>query len=90
MPGVWQVASSFGIILLGAIGGIAHLPLENVSQSTNTTEVIAGVLSGLGKRFIGLVTKPAGGAMKLISQKSQVMMYTTGLSNTPKQIDRDS
>lgn len=60
--------TGFGISLLGAIGGIAHHPLQSVmSETVSPRNLVAGV--GLG--LVGVVTKPLSGAADLLALTGQ-------------------
>ena len=45
-----------------------------------------GVLKGFGKGLVGMVAKPIGGAMELVSQTGQGILLGTGLTKPPTKI----
>ena len=59
---------------IGAIAGIADQPLQSVIQPSDTSRPgtsgskVTGIVSGMGKGLVGVVTKPIGGAAELVSQ----------------------
>ena len=65
-------ASSLGLSILGAIAGIIEQPLQGMQQTDDSSGMIAarGLVFGLGKGLLGVVTKPVGGAMEFVSQTS--------------------
>lgn len=65
-----------GISLLGAVGGIAHHPLQSVmSDGGSTRSVVAGV--GLG--IVGIFTKPISAAAELVALSGQGKYYSLNL-----------
>ncbi|CAG0916557.1 unnamed protein product [Notodromas monacha] len=76
--------SEFGISLLGAIGGIAHHPLEAVmaesdaDSSAEKPHLTTSVVAGLGKGLVGFVTKPLGGAAHLLASTGQGLLQAAG------------
>lgn len=69
--------TSFGISLLGAVGGLAHHTLEARSASE--------VLTGVGKGIVGAVAKPISGAAELVALAGQGMLQTVGFNTLPRQ-----
>ena len=60
--------TGFGISLLGAVGGIAHHPLQCLVQDgASPRSLVAGV--GLG--LVGMFTKPLSGAADLVALTGQ-------------------
>ena len=49
-------------------------------------EAASGVLFGVGKGLLGVVTKPLGGAMDLVSQTGQGVLQGAGLSQLPSRL----
>ena len=49
-------------------------------------EAASGVITGVGKGLIGVVTKPLGGAMELVSQTGQGILQGAGLTQLPSRI----
>ncbi|GAB1299300.1 Vacuolar protein sorting-associated protein 13B [Apodemus speciosus] len=77
--GLRQGLSRLGISLLGAIAGIVDQPMQNF-QKTSETQTSAGhkakgVISGVGKGIMGVLTKPIGGAAELVSQTGYGAFY---------------
>ncbi len=74
--------SGVGISLLGAVGGIAHHPIQAVMEGgLSPTGLAAGVARGL----VGVVTKPLGGAAELVAQTGQGLLHGTGWTTSPEQ-----
>ena len=84
--GITSGASSLGLSILGAIAGIIEQPLQSVQQSEDSGGMIAarGLVVGLGKGLLGVVTKPVGGAMEFVSQTGHGIMHGTGLATMLK------
>ena len=84
--GLTSGASSLGLSILGAIAGIIEQPLQGIQQSDDSGGMIAarGLVVGLGKGLLGVVTKPVGGAMEFVSQTGQGIMHGTGLTTILK------
>jgi len=89
--GLTSGASSFGLSILGAIAGIIEQPLQSVQQSEDSSRMIAarGLVVGLGKGLLGVVTKPVGGAMEFVSQTGHGIMHGTGLTTMLKRRTAD-
>lgn len=67
-----QGLTGLGISLLGAVGGIAHHPLQSVlADGASPRSLVAGV--GLG--LVGAITKPLSGAADLVALTGQGMDY---------------
>lgn len=82
VSGVTGGMSSFGLSLISAVGGLVEHPLQGVytaREGSSTLEMARGVLAGVGKGLLGVVTKPVGGAMELVSQTGKGLMLGTGL-----------
>merc|ERR1719481_920046 len=69
--------STLGISVLGAIGGIAHHPIQVFLEDGIAPVRIIG---GVGKGVVGVVTKPLGSAAELIAQTGQGVLTGTGWS----------
>lgn len=84
--GLTSGASSLGLSILGAIAGIIEQPLQGIQQSEDSGAMIAarGLVVGLGKGLLGVVTKPVGGAMEFVSQTGHGFMHGTGLTTMLK------
>ena len=81
--GLVSGASSFGLSLMSAVAGIVEQPMQSFHQMegpTSPTLAARSILKGVGKGLIGVVTKPVGGAMELVSQTGQGIMHGTGLA----------
>lgn len=50
-------------IAAGAIGGLAHQPMQAMMSEGMTAGTVVG---GVGKGIVGVVTKPIGGAADLL------------------------
>lgn len=75
---LFQGLTGLGISLLGAVGGIAHHPLQSVmAEGASPRSLAAGV--GLG--LVGVFTKPLSGAAELLA--------LTGQGKTNKPIYKD-
>lgn len=86
--GIISGASSFGLSMVSALAGVVDQPMRSI-QSTNDQDAnllgyTKSILKGVGKGLLGVVTKPVGGALQLISQTGQGLMSSTGLSQTPQ------
>ena len=80
--GVSTGVSSFGLSLISAVAGIVDQPMQSfhrIDESSSTLSATRSVLAGVGKGLIGVVTKPVGGAMELVSHTGQGIMHGTGL-----------
>lgn len=58
-------------------------PIQGIQRANDVKQAAAGVLTGVGKGLVGVVTKPLGGAMELVSQAGQGLLRGTGLSHMP-------
>lgn len=80
--GFTQGLTGFGISLLGAVAGIIDQPLQTFHQSGGRSSfpvgAVTGLISGVSKGIVGIVTKPLGGAAELVSQAGQGILYGTG------------
>ena len=80
--GVSTGVSNFGLSLISAVAGIVDQPMQSfqhLDESSSTLSATRSVLAGVGKGLIGVVTKPVGGAMELLSHTGQGIMHGTGL-----------
>ncbi|XP_053661509.1 intermembrane lipid transfer protein VPS13B [Anopheles marshallii] len=73
--GFTQGLTGLGISLLGAVGGLAHHPL----QATNPI----GVVTGMGKGIVGAFAKPISGAAELVALTGQGMLQSVGYNTLP-------
>ena len=85
ISGVTGGVSSFGVSLISAVGGLVEQPLRGAYEGSSGLEVARGVLTGVGKGLLGVVTKPVGGAMELVSQTGKGLMLGTGLTENVRQ-----
>lgn len=56
---------------LGAIGGLAHQPMQALMNDGLTAKSVVG---GVGKGLVGIVTKPIGGAADLLVHTGQGLL----------------
>ena len=86
MKGFSSALSGFGISLLGAVAGIVDHPITNIQNAETTRDAVKGAARGLGKGLVGIVAKPIGGAMELVSQTGQGILVGTGLTKLPQKL----
>ncbi|XP_076265664.1 vacuolar protein sorting 13B isoform X3 [Rhynchophorus ferrugineus] len=78
--GFMQGMTNLGISLLGAVGGIAHHPLQSVmADGASPRSLVAGV--GLG--IVGVFTKPLSGAAELVAMTGQGLLQGAGWNSLP-------
>ena len=86
--GLVSGASSFGLSMMSALAGVVDQPMRSVQAASKTEASVRGytkgVLKGVGKGLLGMVTKPVGGALQLVSQTGQGLMGSAGLMHTPQ------
>ncbi len=83
--GVRSGVSSFGLSLVSAVAGIVDQPMQSYQQmeeDSSTLGATRSILAGVGKGILGVVTKPMGGAMELVSKTGQGIMHGTGLARS--------
>ena len=85
-PGLSQGLGGFGLSLLGAVAGIVDQPLQGIQRANDVREAASGVITGVGKGLIGVVTKPLGGAMELVNQTGQGILQGAGLTQLPSRL----
>ncbi|XP_050295994.1 intermembrane lipid transfer protein VPS13B [Anthonomus grandis grandis] len=78
--GFMQGMTSFGISLLGAVGGIAHHPLQSMINSGASPRSIA---AGVGLGLVGVITKPLSGAAELVAMTGQGLLQGAGWNPLP-------
>ncbi|EDO30907.1 predicted protein [Nematostella vectensis] len=83
VTGLTQGLSGFGLSLLGAIAGVVDQPIQGIQRASDMRSAASGVIAGVGKGLLGVVTKPLGGAMELVSQTGQGILQGSGLSWLP-------
>ena len=78
-------ASSFGMSLMSAIAGVVDQPMQGIhrTEQQGVRGYTQGMLTGVGKGLLGVVTKPIGGAFQLVSQTGHGLLKTTGLVCRP-------
>ncbi|XP_048244061.1 vacuolar protein sorting-associated protein 13B-like isoform X2 [Haliotis rufescens] len=88
--GLKQGLTGFGISLLGAVAGLADQPIQSLishsqcERPASTSATATGLVAGMGKGLVGIVTKPIGGAAEFVSQTGQGILHGTGLGNLPE------
>lgn len=59
----------------GAVAGLADHPIQNLlqtdSEGQEKTSAASGLVTGMGKGLVGVLTKPIGGAAEFVSQTGQ-------------------
>ncbi|KAL3269016.1 hypothetical protein HHI36_008100 [Cryptolaemus montrouzieri] len=80
--GLVQGLTGLGISILGAIGGIAHHPLQSVISDGGSPRSLA---AGLGLGIVGIITKPLSGAAELLALTGQGLLQGAGWNNLPEQ-----
>ena len=73
--GFTQGLTGLGISILGAVGGLAHHPLQATSP--------VGIVTGMGKGIVGAFTKPISGAAELLALTGQGMLQSVGYNTLP-------
>jgi vacuolar protein sorting-associated protein 13B len=76
--GITQGFASLGVRMLGAVGGIAHYPIQSIIQGGTSPKNIA---AGVAKGVVSVVTKPVGGALELLAMTGEGILKGTGWSN---------
>lgn len=79
--GVASGVSSLGLSLMSAVAGLVEQPMQSVQHMDESDRAAPTILKGVGKGLLGVVTKPVGGAMELISKTGKGIMSRTGLAN---------
>ncbi|XP_058811887.1 intermembrane lipid transfer protein VPS13B [Topomyia yanbarensis] len=82
--GFTQGLTGLGISILGAVGGLAHHPL----QAKRPIDVVTGV----GKGIVGAFAKPISGAAELVALTGQGMLHSVGYNTmpTPKYFEQEN
>ena len=74
--------SGIGISILGAVGGLAHHPIKAlVENGANPTGLVGGITRGI----VGVVTKPLGGAAEFVAQAGHGLLVGTGWTEKMRQ-----
>lgn len=68
-------------MVAGAVGGIAHYPIQSIIQNGPTPKNIA---TGVAKGVVSVVTKPVGGALELLAMTGEGILKGTGWSSENK------
>lgn len=68
------------IMCLGAVGGLAHHPLQAVLSEQPSPR---GLVTGVGRGLVGVFTKPLSGAADLVAMTGQGLLQGAGWSNLP-------
>ncbi|PNF20823.1 hypothetical protein B7P43_G12077 [Cryptotermes secundus] len=79
--GLVQGLTGLGISLLGAVGGIAHHPLQSVVSEGASTR---GLVKGVGLGLVGAITKPLSGAAELVALTGQGLLHGAGWTYLPE------
>ncbi|KAF5303499.1 hypothetical protein FQA39_LY09962 [Lamprigera yunnana] len=78
--GLMQGLTGLGISLLGAVGGIAHHPMQSMlGGAASPRSFVAGV--GLG--LVGVIAKPLSGAAELVALTGQGILEGAGWCLSP-------
>ncbi|CAG9772920.1 unnamed protein product [Ceutorhynchus assimilis] len=78
--GFMQGMTAFGISLLGAVGGIAHHPLQSMMSSGASPRSLA---AGVGLGIVGVFTKPLSGAAEFVAMTGQGLLQGAGWNSLP-------
>ncbi|XP_065557118.1 intermembrane lipid transfer protein VPS13B-like isoform X2 [Artemia franciscana] len=68
--GISRGLSDLGLSILGAVGGLAHHPVQSLLEGRGATGFALGVTKGA----IGLVTKPLGGAASFVASTGKGLL----------------
>ena len=70
------------------MAGLADQPIRNVISNQTQTErsssssAASGIVTGMGKGLVGMVTKPIGGAAEFVSQTGQGNLFSPQPNNS--------
>jgi vacuolar protein sorting-associated protein 13B len=78
--GVISGVSSLGLNLVSAVAGLVEQPVQSFLRKEESAGTTSTLLKGVGKGLLGVVTKPVGGAMDLVSKTGQGIMRGAGLA----------
>ncbi|KAK4875062.1 hypothetical protein RN001_011484 [Aquatica leii] len=78
--GFMQGLTGLGISLLGAVGGIAHHPLQSVLEDGASP---ASFVTGVGLGLMGIIAKPLSGAADLVALTGQGLLQGAGWCLSP-------
>ncbi|XP_008197902.1 intermembrane lipid transfer protein VPS13B isoform X1 [Tribolium castaneum] len=79
--GFMQGLTGLGISLLGAVGGIAHHPLQSIMADGASPRSLA---AGVGLGLVGVLTKPLSGAAELVALTGQGLLQGAGWNPLPQ------
>ncbi|GFO46200.1 vacuolar protein sorting-associated protein 13b [Plakobranchus ocellatus] len=101
--GLRQGLTGFGISLLGAVAGLADHPMQTLlgaeggggggggvleeRRGSSPSSTASGLVAGVGKGLVGVLTKPIGGAAEFVSQTGQGLLHGTGLGQMPSRLE---
>lgn len=74
VDGVTHGLTGLGMSLLSAVAGLADQPLQGAINSGTASSIIGGV----GRGLAGVVVKPLGGAVDLITHTGRGIMFAAG------------
>lgn len=92
--GLMVGVSSFGMSVMSAVAGLVEQPLHSIIERQEQEDTVAthgytrSIVTGVGKGILGVVTKPVGGALQLVSQTGRGIIGITGLKSTPVKRER--
>jgi vacuolar protein sorting-associated protein 13B len=78
---LFQGLTGLGISLLGAVGGIAHHPLQSIMADGASPRSLA---AGVGLGLVGVITKPLSGAAELVALTGQGLLQGAGWNPLPQ------
>lgn len=78
--------SSFGMSVVSAVAGVVEQPLSSIHQTIDGSSMgyTKSILSGVGKGLLGVVTKPVGGALQLVSYTGHEIINSVGFKSRPQ------
>lgn len=84
--GLLAGVSSFGMSVMSAVAGVVEQPFQSVQQveEETVTGYTKSIMVGVGKGLLGIVTKPVGGALQLVSQTGQGIISAVGFNSQPQ------
>ncbi|RUS71062.1 hypothetical protein EGW08_021166, partial [Elysia chlorotica] len=98
--GLRQGLTGFGISLLGAVAGLADQPMQTwlgteggagsleERRGSSPSSTASGIVTGVGKGLVGVLTKPIGGAAEFVSQTGQGLLHGTGLGQAHTRLEK--
>ncbi|KAF5296670.1 hypothetical protein FQR65_LT10210 [Abscondita terminalis] len=78
--GFVQGLTGLGISLLGAVGGIAHHPLQSMMDDGASP---SSFVTGVGLGLMGMIAKPLSGAADLVALTGQGLLHGAGWCLSP-------